>query len=164
MKYTLNDGFLYYIELVGNHNYKNLLQAPDNFELLKSISEENASTSYATNKWTIKQIIGHVTDHERIMTYRALRFSRKDRTPLPGYDQNVFVENANFNNLSWNAILSDFENVRKSTISFINNLSDEQLHLKGIAWKYELTIEEFMKATIGHELHHMNIIRERYLK
>ena len=84
MKHSVNDGFPYYIELVGNHDYKALFLSEENIKLLESLTEAQASYRYAPNKWSIKQIIGHITDHERIMVYRALRFSKKDKTPLPG--------------------------------------------------------------------------------
>jgi uncharacterized damage-inducible protein DinB len=163
MKYTVQDGFLYYIECLGNANYKQQFTSQENFKLLETISEEMANYRYAPNKWNIKEIVGHITDHERIMTYRALRFSRKDTTQLPGYDHNLFVDNSRFSELSLNQLLTDFKNVRMATNSFIETLSELQLSLKGFAWKYELTVEEFMKATIGHEIHHINIIKERYL-
>ncbi|MEO6330603.1 MAG: DinB family protein [Ginsengibacter sp.] len=163
MKYTVQDGFPYYIELAGNSNYRQLFSSLENFALLGSINEEQACYRYAPGKWNIKQIVGHITDHERIMTYRALRFSRKDMTQLPGYDQNIFVENSRFDELELQQLLTDFKNVRTATNSFINSLSDLQLNLKGTAWKYELTVEEFLKATIGHEMHHINIIKNNYL-
>ena len=163
MKYTIEDGFPYYIELVGNLNYRQLFSSQQNIALLESISEEKACYRYAPDKWTIKQIIGHITDHERIMTYRALRFSRKDTTQLPGYDQNLFVDNSRFDELSLQQLITDFKNVRAATNSFIDSLSEKQLSLKGFAWKYELTVEEFFKATIGHEMHHITIIKDRYL-
>lgn len=163
MKYTVQDGFPYYIELLGNSNYRQLFSSQENFALLESISEEQASYRYAPDKWNIKQIVGHITDHERIMTYRALRFSRKDITQLPGYDQNIFVDNSRFDELSLQQLITDFKNVRAATNSFIGSLSELQLNQKGFAWKYELTVEEFLKATIGHEIHHINIIKDRYL-
>jgi len=104
-----------------------------------------------------------MADHERIMTYRALRFSRNDKTPLPGYDQNILVDNSRFDELSVKQLTTDFENVRNATVSFINGLSPEQLLRTGTAWKYELTVEEFLKATIGHELHHIEVIKQKYL-
>jgi uncharacterized damage-inducible protein DinB len=164
MEYTVRDGFPYYIELLGNSNYRQLFSSYENFALLESISEEQASYRYAPRKWNIKQITGHITDHERIMTYRALRFSRKDITELPGYDQDLFVENSRFDELSLQQLITDLKNVRAATNSFISSLSELQLGLKGFAWKYELTVEEFLKATIGHEIHHINIIKDRYLK
>lgn len=163
MQYTVQDGFPYYIELTGDLNYKELFSSDEHFKLLTSISEEQANYRYEPGKWSIKQITGHMADHERIMTYRALRFSRKDTTQLPGYEQNVYVENSRFDELSLDELVSDFKNVRAATNSFIHSLSEEQLALKGQAWKYELTVEEFLKATIGHELHHVAILKERYL-
>jgi uncharacterized damage-inducible protein DinB len=163
MKYTVQDGFPYYIELIENSDYRQLFSSVDHFSILEGISEEKSTYRYAPDKWSIKQIIGHVTDHERIMMYRALRFSRKDPSQLPGYDQNLFVENSRFDELSFKQLITDFKNVRKATNSFIESLSNTQLALKGQAWKYELTVEEFLKATIGHEVHHINIIKQRYL-
>jgi uncharacterized damage-inducible protein DinB len=164
MKYTVQDGFPYYIELVENANYRQLFNSEENFSLLESLNEEEATYRYAPGKWSVKQIVGHITDHERIMMYRALRFSRKDTTQLPGYDQNLLVDNSRFDELSLQQLLTDFKNVRAATNSFIDSLSPSQLNLKGFAWKYELSVEEFLKATIGHEMHHINIIKEKYLK
>ena len=163
MKYSVQDGFPYYIELLGSADYRQLFSSEENFALLKTIDEEKVTYRYAPNKWSIKQIIGHIADHERIMTYRALRFSRKDTTQLSGYDQNLFVDNSRFEELSLQHLVTDLKNVRKATNSFIDSLSEEQLSLKGFAWKYELTVEDFLKATIGHEIHHINIIKDKYL-
>jgi uncharacterized damage-inducible protein DinB len=164
MKYKIEDGFPYYIELLGDLDYRQLFSSQENFTLLESISEQQAAYRYAPGKWSIKQIAGHITDHERIMTYRALRFSRKDTTQLPGYEQNLFVENSRFDELPFQHLLTDYKNVRAATNSFIDSLSEAQLNLKGSAWKYELTVEEFLKATIGYELHHITILKERYLE
>ena len=163
MQYTVQDGFPYYIELLGDLNYRQLFSSQENVALLESISEEQACYRYAPGKWSIKQIVGHINDHERIMTYRALRFSRKDATQLPGYDQNLFVVNSRFDELNLQQLISDLKNVRAATNSFIDSLSKEQLKLKGFAWKYELTVEEFLKATVGHEIHHISIFKDRYL-
>ena len=163
MRYRLEDGFPYYIELIENVNYRQLFSSRENLTLLGTISEEQAIYRYAPNKWSIKQIIGHITDHERIMMYRALRFSRKDTTQLSGYEQNLFVENSRFDELTLQQLITDLNNVRNASNSFIDSLSESQLNLKGFAWKYELTVEEFLKATIGHEIHHIDIIKKRYL-
>lgn len=163
MKYSVSDGFPYYIELVGDNDYRQLFQSDKNFSLLKSLTEDQAKHRYAPGKWSIKQIIGHITDHERIMIYRSLRFSRRDKTVLPGYDQEVLVNNSRFDEQTLTELVNDFENVRKASISFIGSLSHAQLSFGGTVWKYELTVEAFLKATIGHELHHVKIIEEKYL-
>jgi DinB superfamily len=163
MPYTISDGFPYYIQLVET-DYLELFNSFDRFLVYDKISEQQSTFRYEPGKWSIKQIIGHITDHERIMTYRTLRFSKKDETLLPGYDQDIFMENSRFDEISWEDLVQDFKNVRKATISFMKMLSAEQLNLKGKAWIYELTVEEFLKATIGHELHHFEIIKNKYLQ
>lgn len=163
MNLTVSDGFPYYISLVGSSNAIELFHSKANFEMLSSLTEDQMSFRYAPEKWSIKQIIGHMTDHERIMTYRILRFSRKDTTPLPGYDQELLVKNSRFHEMDSADLLADFKNVRNATLSLFNSLSSEQLQLNGKAWKFELTVKEMLKATIGHELHHINIIKEKYL-
>lgn len=163
MRYQVSDGFPYYAELTENNEFEELFKSNTFFDFYRSISEEKSKTRYAEGKWSLKQIIGHITDHERIMTYRALRFSRKDDTALSGYDQDVMVNNSRFDELSWADLVEDLQNVRKATLSFIKGLSPEQLQLTGKAWKYELTVEMFLRATIGHEMHHFNVLQERYL-
>lgn len=162
MKYTINDFFLYYIEMSGTEDCQKLFGAPDNIAFLNSLTEEQASYRYAPDKWSIKQVVGHMTDHERIMTYRALRVSRKDDTPLAGYDQNAYVDNSNFDKVPFKDLMQDYQNARNASISLMNCLSKEQWQLKGQIWKFNLNIEEIMRAVIGHEFHHLNIIKERY--
>ncbi|MFI1771898.1 DinB family protein [Thalassobellus citreus] len=163
MKHKISDGFPYYIECVGNNDYKQVFKSKQYIKLLGTLTEDQSTYRYADGKWSIKQIIGHITDHERIMMYRALCFSRKDKTLLPGYEQNLYVENSRFNEQPFSQLLTDLDNVRNASLSFIESLSPEQLLLTGKAWKFELTIEEFLKATIGHEMHHLDIIKQRYL-
>lgn len=163
MQYSVSDGFPYYSELTGKADFRQLFSSPDTMALFSTISEEKSTYRYAAGKWSIKQIVGHITDHERIMMYRTLRFSRKDDTLLPGYDQDVLVNNSRFDELSFAGLVKDYENVRRATNSFIESLSEEQLQLTGRAWKYELPVEEFLRAAIGHEMHHIIILKERYL-
>jgi uncharacterized damage-inducible protein DinB len=162
MNLTVADGFPYYISLVGSSDAKQLLRAEANFGMLSSLTEDQLNYRYAADKWNIKQIIGHMADHERIMMYRTLRFSRNDSTLLPGYDQDLMVKNSRFHEMKGKDLIDDFRNVRKATISLMDSFSDEQLQRKGIAWKFELTVEEMLKATIGHELHHMSVMKQRY--
>ena len=163
MTYSVSDGFPYYIELTENEDYKTLFESKTFIETLERLTETQANYRYAPKKWSLKQIIGHITDHERIMVYRALRFSRKDQTSLPGYDQDLFVDNGFYDDLPFETILNDYKNVRQATLSFIKTLTPEKLKLTGTAWKYQLTVAEFLKATIGHEIHHIKVIQEKYL-
>ncbi len=159
---TPASGFSYYINLLGDQEYTSLFLSRSTFDSLETISEQQSTHRYAVGKWSIKQIVGHMADHERIMIYRALRFSRKDTTPLPGYEQDPYVENGHFDNVLFTDLVQDFRNVRACTISFMNMLSDEQLEFGGTASNTPVTVEGVLKATIGHEIHHMQILRERY--
>lgn len=163
MTLTVADGFPFYVSLVGNENYKKLFTATDKMDFFSSITEEKSRHRYAEGKWSIKQILGHLTDHERIMSYRILRFSRKDDTLLPGYDQDVLVNNSRFDDQLYADLLEDYKNVRRATLSLLKSMSPEQLKLRGKAWKYELTVEEYFKSVAGHELHHIAILKERYM-
>ena len=164
MNLTVSDGFPYYIGLVGSANAKQLLRSEENLKILSSFTEEEYNYRYAPDKWSIKQIIGHMADHERIMMYRTLRFSRNDSTLLPGYDQDLMVKNSRFHEMRGKDLIDDFKNVRQATISLMDSFSDEQLQRKGMAWKFELTVEEMLKATLGHELHHMKVLKQLYFK
>ena len=163
MSYTPKDGFPYYFDFVKEEDCKTLFTSNATFTFLKSINEEKSTFRYAPEKWSIKQVIGHITDHERIKMYRAFLLSRKEAVELWGYDQDALVKNSQFEALSLNQLIHDFQNVRKSSISFIETLSESQLHLKGKARQYEITLEDFLKSIIGHEIHHMNILKEKYL-
>ena len=163
MALTVSDGFPYYIEVAGTTSTKALLNDTSFQTLINSISEEKSKHHYADGKWSIKQILGHIVDHERIMVYRTLRFSRKDKTPLPGYDQELMVNNAHFDELNFSELIQDYKTVRASTLSFFNLLKPEQMKLTGMAWKFELTVDEMLRSVVGHEMHHIKILKERYL-
>ncbi len=124
---------------------------------------EKAVYRYAPTKWSIKQIVGHITDHERIMIFRAFLMSRNELVELWGYDQNFLIDNSRFDELTLNQLITDFVNVRKASVSFIEALSERQFKIKGMAQQYEITLEDFLKSIIGHEKHHINIIKERYI-
>ena len=163
MKFIPKDGFPYYLDFVKNLDYLSLYTSESTFAFLNSISEEKALYRYKTDKWSIKQIVGHITDHERIKTFRAFLMSRNVKVELWGYDQNLLVNNSRFEELTYSQLLTDYKNVRKATISFIESLSESQLSIKGWARQYEVTLEDFLKSIIGHEIHHINIIKESYL-
>ncbi len=163
MKYLPQDGFPYYFDLVKNMDRRSLFSSLSTFTFLDSITEEMATYRYAPDKWSIKQIIGHITDHERIKMFRAFLLSRNEPVQLWGYDQNSLVNNSRFNELTMQQLVADFVNVRKASISFIDSLSEDQLKIKRLARQHEITLEDFLKSIIGHEIHHINIIKEKYL-
>jgi len=162
MKYMPKDGFPYYFELAKEETLQSVFSPLPTLSLLQAINEEKANYRYAPNKWTIKQVVGHITDHERIKMFRAFQLSRNENVELWGYDQEFLVNNSRFNELSMQLLLADFLNVRKASVSFIETLSPNQLQIKGAARQYEITLEEFLRSIIGHEKHHINIIKEKY--
>lgn len=117
---------------------------------------------YAPEKWTIKDIIQHVVDNERIMSYRALRFSRNDKTILPGYEEELLAANTNASNRTLEELLEEFNLVRASTIALFKGMSDEMLQRSGVAFKSEISALALGFVILGHPVHHMNVIRERY--
>ncbi len=163
MRYTPKDGFPYYFDLVKNLDCKPLFSSLSTIAFLNTINEEKAAYRYAPNKWNIKQIVGHITDHERIKIFRAFLMSRNESVQLWGYDQNFLVDNSRFEELTFKQLITDFINVRKSSLSFIEALSENQLKITGMARQYEITLENFLKSIVGHEMHHIKIIKERYI-
>ncbi len=162
MRYVPKDGFAFYYDLVRNMDCEPLFSSSAAFTFLNSIDEKKAAYRYASNKWSIKQVVGHITDHERIKMFRAFLMSRNESVALWGYDQNSLVENSRFEELTFHQLITDFQNVRKASISFVNGLSESQLNIKGMAGQYEVTLRDFLKSIVGHEIHHINIIKERY--
>lgn len=162
MSYTPKDGFPYYYSLVRNMDCRTLFSSSSTLRFLESIDEEKSAFRYAPNKWSIKQVVGHITDHERIKIFRAFLLSRNESIELWGYDQNSLVEHSRFDKMTFQQLKTDFHMVRRGSISFLDGLSEDQLKIKGMAQKYEITLEKFLKSIIGHEAHHINIIKERY--
>lgn len=160
MKYTPKDGFPYYLDFVENMDCQSLFASTSTFTFLGSISEEKAAYRYAPGKWSIKQVVGHITDHERIKTFRAFLMSRNESVQLWGYDQDALVNNSRFEELTLQQLVTDFMSVRKASISFLQALSKSQLKIRGMAKQYEVTLEDFLKSIIGHEMHHIRIIKE----
>ena len=161
-KYKPEDGFPYYFDLVKDIDLESLYSSSDTSTFLQSISEEKGTYRFAPDKWSIKEIIGHITDHERIKMYRAFLLSRNIPVQLWGYDQITFVKNSRFKELTINHLIHDYMNIRKASISFIEGLSKSQLALKGMARQHEISLTDFLKSIIGHENHHIDIIKERY--
>ncbi|CAM4392927.1 DinB family protein [Paenibacillus tarimensis] len=140
------------------------LNSADAAELFNSFSEEDGEYRYAPGKWTIKELIGHIIDNERIMAYRLLRISRGDKTPLVGYDQDDYVLSSHFNDRPLAALAEEFTHVRRSTISLLEGLREHQWNCSGTANNYPVTVRALAYIMAGHELHHRQILSERYIK
>lgn len=134
-------------------------------QFVQDIPMDKFDYRYAEGKWTIKEILQHIIDAERVFTYRALRFSRNDQTPLPGFDENSYADvvNATANKRHLKDILTELTAVRHSTITLFKSFTEEDLLKKGIASNNVMSVRALGFVTIGHQNHHMKIFRERYL-
>lgn len=130
--------------------------------LLAPLTAAQAAFRPKPEDWDIVQMIGHVADTERIFSYRALRFARNDPTPLPGFDQDWFVNNADYERLSLAEVLADFECVRNATVTLLKGLPEAAWLRRGIASELSISVRALVYAIAGHELHHVRDLRERY--
>ncbi len=133
------------------------------YEFLNTIPESKLEYRYADDKWTIKEVIQHIIDTERIFAYRALRIARQDPTPLPGFEQNDYVPVSFANNRNIAELLADYKAVRQATISLFDSFTDTMLMQIGVANNCPISVRALGFITIGHENHHCNVIKERYL-
>jgi uncharacterized damage-inducible protein DinB len=156
-----------YVNLIPVPEYDLLSILKENLErtitLFEGISEEDAHFRYAENKWSIKEVLGHMTDTERIMSYRLLRIGRGDQTPLAGFNENDYVDSSQINRLPIKNVLDDFVATRKATITLIQNMPEETWDKKGVANSMEITTRAIAYIIVGHAIHHLKIINERYL-
>jgi uncharacterized damage-inducible protein DinB len=132
-------------------------------ELIAPLTEDQLNDRYAPDKWTIKDILVHLCDAERIFLYRALRFSRGDETALAGFDENEYAKYARAGERSIDDIMREFSLVRESSIAFIESLDDDALNRKGISNNYPVSVLLLVNLIFGHHKHHVNILKERYL-
>lgn len=154
-----------YIARVGDGDIVHHLdeQLVETLGLLTTLPEERGGHRYAPGKWSIRQLIGHVSDAERIFTYRALRFARADATELAGFDENNFVANARFDERSLASLADELEAVRRATLAFFDSLAPDEWERRGVANGNAATVRGIAWIIAGHELHHLNILRTRYL-
>jgi hypothetical protein len=131
--------------------------------LLASIPEERENYRYEPGKWSVKELAGHVIDTERVFAYRALRFARNDKTELPGFDQDTFAAQANFANVPLRDIVQEYEAVRHATILLFKHLDSDAWNRRGVANSNEISVRALAFVIAGHELHHADILRNRYL-
>lgn len=126
------------------------------------IPEAKGSFAYAPGKWTIREVVGHVADSERVFAYRALRFGRGDATPLPGFDQEIYVPNSNVAARPWRALLDDLFTVRTASVNLFRSFTDRDWERRGEASGVVTTVRAIAWILAGHELHHRQILTDRY--
>jgi hypothetical protein len=156
------------------HNYINQVQQEDIKEafqthisqavtFLRNIPEERWNYRYAEGKWSIKELVQHMIDAERIFCYRALRFARKDETPLPGFDENTYAAASYADTRSKDDLLEELELVQKASAKLFLSFNDDQFESTGIANGKSINVLAIAFITVGHSLHHLEIIQKRYL-
>jgi hypothetical protein len=138
-------------------------QLAETLALLGGIPEPRGTHRYAPDKWSIKEVVGHVADTERIMSYRALRIARADATPLPGYEQDDYVRAAGFDRLPLAELVAELQAVRAATVQLLRHLDADALVRRGTANNLPFTVRALAYVIAGHELHHVAVVRERYL-
>jgi hypothetical protein len=131
--------------------------------LIRSIDESKGNFRYEPGKWSTKEVLGHLIDSERVFSYRALVFARNDTHALPGFDQDPWIEHANYSNLSISDIASEFEAVRRSTIFLLRHLDRSAWERKGIANNKPMSARAAAFVIGGHTQHHLDVLRSRYL-
>jgi uncharacterized damage-inducible protein DinB len=152
-----------YISKVGDEPILDVLEnlKEDTYSFFTNIDGDKADYAYAEGKWTIKEVLGHLIDAERTFAYRALAFAR-GQAELPGFDENVYVENANFDSRLLKDLAAEFRQVREANMYLFRSFSPGQLRSTGIASNNRVSVRAILYITAGHELHHVNIIKERY--
>lgn len=157
--------FKSYMDKVSGITLKEALENgwEDTISFFESIPESKLEYRYSKDKWTIKDILLHLIDAERAFSYRALQFARSDNADLEGFDENIFVENAQANSRSLISLIGEYDKVRQSSIYLYNSFSQDVLKRTGKANDKTLSVRAAGFLICGHEIHHKEIIKERYL-
>lgn len=153
-----------YISLVQGADIVRALQTQldQTTVLLSAVSEEKAGYRYAPGKWSVKEVLGHLTDTERIFAYRALRIARNDRTPIEGFEQDGYVQYGPFSRYRLQDLVQEFGYVRDASLSLFQKLNQEDWGRRGIANSAEISVRALAFIMAGHELHHRKVLKEKY--
>jgi DinB superfamily len=157
--------FSRYIDLVPEEDVVTALekQSDETQKLLASLDEERGAYRYGPDKWSIKGVIGHVADGERIFGYRLLAIARGEKNPLPGFEENEYAETAQFDRWSLRDLAESLAASRRANLLIMRNLSDEDWNRRGVANNNATSARAIAFAMLGHERHHLKVLRERYL-
>ena len=144
-----------------------LIALPKQIEEIKSalgsLADKQALFRDAPQEWSIKEVVGHLNDVERVFSYRLLRVSRNDATPLPGFEQDDYVREAGYDNYSLGNLISEFEHLRRANIVAINNMPEEYADRRGTASGFPVSVRALIHMLVGHVDHHMASLQEKYL-
>jgi uncharacterized damage-inducible protein DinB len=153
------------IDLVPGNSAVAALEASaqQTLELLGNLDESRIDHSYAPDKWTIRQILGHMIDDERIFVYRALCLARGEQQPLPSFDEKDYVRQAGFEDRPWAELLAEYLSVREATLTFFQGISDKSWLRRGTVTDYTASVRGLAFHIAAHELHHLRVLQERYL-
>lgn len=164
-KTEYNEYYETYVSLVPETDIVPVLenQIAEIEDLVSKIPEETGAFAYAEGKWTIKEVLGHLADGERLFSYRALRISRADKTPIEGFEQDGYVENGNFNRRSLVDLTEELLTLRKANLYFFKSLDDDAWIRLGTASGYPFSVRALAFISAGHVRHHVNILKNRYL-
>jgi len=154
-----------YVSLVPDGEVVETLerQSEDTLALLRGVGEERAGHRYEPGKWSIKEVVGHMIDTERIFAYRALAIARGEQQSLPGMDQNEYMADANFDARTLADLAEEFSHVRCANVLMLRGLSEDAWSRRGVASDNEVTVRAIAYIIAGHEAHHVQILRTRYL-
>ena len=153
-----------YIDTVSENALAELEHQIEAFPaFLRGLTEDKGSFAYAEGKWTIKELLGHVIDTERIMAYRTLRIARNDSTPLAGFEENDYVANAHFADRSIDSLAEEFAQLRRANMLLFKSLNETELGRMGISNGKPISVKALVYIIAGHLNHHRRIIEERYL-
>lgn len=157
--------YLPYVENVRNLDLLDALRTADKQfqDLLRTIPEEKGNFRYADGKWTIKEVLNHLMDAERVFAYRALRFSRNDATALQSFEENNYAVNANAGGRTVKELAAQMHRLRETTIDLFSSFTPEMLNREGIASNKRISVLNLGYVIAGHDLHHRKIVTERYL-
>jgi len=152
-----------YIALVNDDPILETLEKlkTSTYDFFCSLTDEQANYAYAEGKWTIKEVVGHLTDAERTFAYRAFAFSR-GQGELPGFDENIYVEKATSSDRTLKDLADEFRTVREANLYMLRALTEEQLNIVGVANGGNIKVNSILYIMAGHELHHLQILKERY--
>jgi hypothetical protein len=132
-------------------------------DMFTALPDEKGTYRYEDGKWSIKEVLGHLIDGERIFAYRVFRIARADETPIEGFEQDGYIENAHSNERSFGGLLEEFNLLRRANLLFFDHLRDEQWRFVGVANNSRISVRAIAFIMAGHVRHHTNILSERYL-